>query len=166
MELHTLDKANLINELQCGQSVGQAIHQSRRSDFALLLAMLSQDVRDTTPIDKLPDPDHTDLYHQFSVPKSQPLVSDQQSYQRGEKIAEQFNHSGIMAAKLQCYLSPEALTYRPEQTHNLPEEVYHNLSGHQRRELAEGSHQGINLDLHLYHSLVINQRQSQIQAQL
>ncbi len=166
MSIHTLDRANLINELQCGQSVGRAVHDNRRADFALLLAMLSQDVRDHTAVDQVEEAVPSDLREQFLLPQEQQLQSNQESYLRGIEIAAQFNNGGMVAAKLQSCLAPDALTYLPEQTHNLPEEVYHNLSGHQRRELDENNSNRRNFDYQLYHSLVVNQRQSQIQTQL
>jgi len=46
-----------------------------------------------------------------------------------------------VSSRLAHGLSPDALAYLPEETHNLPEEVYHNLSGHERRRLAEPKQQ-------------------------
>ncbi len=53
MQIHTLDKAGIINELKFGIGINQAVEQGRRADFALLLSMFSNDVRDCTPIDTL-----------------------------------------------------------------------------------------------------------------
>ena len=51
-----------------------------------------------------------------------------------------------------------------EDTFNLPEEVYHNLSGHERRSLGERNKQLIP-EAGLYNQLVTAQRQYQIQVQ-
>ncbi|USP12889.1 VC2046/SO_2500 family protein [Vibrio gazogenes] len=164
--LHTLDKANLINELQCGQNVNQAIAQNRRADFALLLAMLSNDMRETTATEVIDPIHHTDseLRKHFALTSPQPLRSDQESYSSGAQIALQFHQGGICSAKLQHYLHPDALSYFPEYTHQLDESVYHNLSGHQRRQLENQTPpQPLNYDL--YNQLVTNRRLSQIQAQ-
>jgi hypothetical protein len=167
MSIHTIDKANLVNELQCGQSFGQAVHESRRADFKLLLAMLSQDVRDNTPTESISQlEDESPLNLQYQVPATQQLKSNQDSYSRGEIISEKFHSEGLSAAKLQSYLAPDALCYQPEETHNLPEEVYHNLSGHQRRNLEPSSQTRAPLNYQLYRYLVIDQRKSEILAQL
>ncbi|MCT7656622.1 hypothetical protein MBH78_22305 [Oceanimonas sp. NS1] len=42
----------LINDSQLGDSLNQAVHQGRREDFGLLLAMLSEDARDLPRIDQ------------------------------------------------------------------------------------------------------------------
>ncbi len=164
--LHTRDKANLINELQCGQNVNQASAQNRRADFALLLAMLSNDMRETTATEVIDPIHHTDseLRKHFALTSPQPLRSDQESYSSGAQIALQFHQGGICSAKLQHYLHPDALSYFPEYTHQLDELVYHNLSGHQRRQLENQTPpQPLNYDL--YNQLVTNRRLSQIQAQ-
>lgn len=48
MQVHTLDKATIINELQFGNGINHAVHEGRRADFALILSMFSDDVRDNT----------------------------------------------------------------------------------------------------------------------
>ena len=48
-QIHTLDKAGIINELQFGDGINHAVHEGRRADFALILSMFSDDVRDNTP---------------------------------------------------------------------------------------------------------------------
>ncbi|SMS00542.1 Ribosomal S4P (gammaproteobacterial) [Vibrio mangrovi] len=165
--LHTQDKANLINELQCGQSVNQAISQNRRADFALLVAMLSGDTRETTATEVIDTVKHTDseLRKHFDIASPQPLRSDQESYAYGAQVALQFHQGGMRSAKLQHYLRPDALSYFPEHTYELEESVYHNLSGHQRRHLEE-KESTQSLTYELYNQLVTNRRLSQIQAQV
>ncbi|MCV6069141.1 VC2046/SO_2500 family protein, partial [Escherichia coli] len=69
----------------------------------------------------------------------------------------------LPSAKLSHYLKPDALTYLPEDTFDLPEDVYHNLSGHERRTLGERN-KSLIPDAGLYNQLVTAQRQHQIQA--
>lgn len=166
MSIHTLDKAHLINELQCGQHLGQAIQHHRRADFSLLLALLSQDVRDNTPVESVPAPDTKSLRDVFSLPQEQQLKSDQNSYLRGQTIATQFNQGGLTAARLQSYLAPDALAYLPEHTHDLPEALYHNLSGHQRRVLEQKERKSPGYDFHLYQDLVVSQRKNELYNQI
>ncbi|MCW6026362.1 hypothetical protein K1Y37_27300 [Serratia marcescens] len=77
---------------------------------------------------------------------------------------KQFHNAGLPSAKLSHYLKPDALTYLPEDTFDLPEDVYHNLSGHERRTLGERN-KNLIPDAGLYNQLVTAQRQYQIQAQ-
>ncbi|MHC6526697.1 MULTISPECIES: VC2046/SO_2500 family protein [unclassified Vibrio] len=164
MQIHTLDKAGIINELQFGNGINQAVHEGRRADFGLLLSMFSSDVRDTTPVEMINQTHTTEqlLRQRFELPVPQPLNADQSSYAISAHQAAQFHDAGLPSAKLCHYLTPDALAYLPEGTHGLPEEVYHNLSGHQRRQLAETEpRQALPADL--YNQLVRAQRQAQIQ---
>lgn len=166
MQIHTLDKASIINELQFGTGINHAVHEGRRADFALILSMFSDDVRDNTPVEKVEQLDSSEqmLRKRFELPAPQPLRSDQSSYEISASQAELFHRSGLPSAKLSHYLKPDALSYMPEATHDLPEELYHNLSGHQRRKLAEKEPKAL-MPADLYIQLVTAQRNFQISAQ-
>ncbi|WP_100754074.1 VC2046/SO_2500 family protein [Vibrio salilacus] len=166
MHIHTLDKAAIINELQFGTGINHAVHEGRRADFALILSMFSDDVRDNTPIEKLEQVDSSEqaLRKRFELQMPQSLRSDQGSYQQSAQQAELFHSAGLPSAKLCHYLKPDALAYLPEETHDLPEEVYHNLSGHHRRMLAEQEPKKL-IPIDLYHQLIKAQRTFQLQAQ-
>lgn len=139
MQVHTLDKAGVISELHFGQGISQAVTHGRRADFALLLALFSNDVRDNTPVDKIEAPPTTEqvLRQRFELAEPQRLENDESSYQISARQAALFHQGGMASAKLSHYLTPEVLTYRPQDTQGLPEEVYLNLSGHERRHLAD-----------------------------
>ncbi|MCK6262129.1 hypothetical protein KP803_02435 [Vibrio sp. ZSDE26] len=166
MQIHTLDKAGIINELQFGAGINHAVHAGRRADFSLILSMFSDDVRDNTPVEKIDEPEITDqtLRKRFELQSPQQLRSDQSSYDISAAQAHAFHHGGMASAKLNHYLVPETLTYLPEETHDLPEEVYHNLSGHLRRQLIETKPKNL-LPADLYNQLVVAQRSFQISAQ-
>lgn len=166
MQVHTLDKAALINELTVGNGMNHAVHQRRRADFSLMLAMFSGDVRDNTPVEHVEAPITTDdlLRQRFQLQAPQALRNDQSSYAMSENQASLFHASGLPSAKLSHYLTPDALTYLPEDTYNLPEEVYHNLSGHDRRHLAQ-TQPTKNLPADLYQQLNTAMRCDQIRAQ-
>lgn len=166
MQVHTLDKAAIINELQFGTGINHAVHEGRRADFALILSMFSDDVRDNTPVEKVEELDSTEqaLRKKFELQAPQSLRSDQSSYEISAQQANLFHCSGLPSTKLSHYLKPDALAYLPEDTHNLPEEVYHNLSGHQRRKLEEKSPKQL-IPVDLYNQLVAAQRTFQIRAQ-
>ncbi|WP_341660646.1 VC2046/SO_2500 family protein [Vibrio sp.] len=166
-QIHTLDKAGIINELQFGDGINHAVHEGRRADFALILSMFSDDVRDNTPIEKVTEIDTTEeaLRRRFELSQPQELRSNQESYPVAATQAELFHTSGLPSAKLSHYLKPDALAYLPEDTFNLPEDIYHNLSGHQRRQLGETGSKSI-MPIDLYNQLVTAQRNFQIQTQV
>lgn len=165
MQVHTLDKAGVISELRFGQSISQAVTQGRRADFALLIALFSNDVRDCTPVDKIDEKPTTEqlLRQRFELAQPQDLLNNQSSYQISAQQAALFQQSGMPSAKLSHYLTPEALTYRPEDTQGLPEEVYLNLSGHERRHLAEKKPSSL-LAKDFYHRLATAYRQDQLRT--
>ncbi|MDC5848962.1 VC2046/SO_2500 family protein [Vibrio europaeus] len=166
MQIHTLDKAAIISELQFGAGINHAVHEGRRADFALILSMFSDDVRDNTPLEKVDEIDTSEqaLRKKFELQAPQQLRSDQSSYQVSATQASLFHSSGLPSTKLSHYLTPDALTYLPEDTHNLPEEVYHNLSGHQRRAMGEKEPKEL-MPIDLYNQLIKAQRTFQIQTQ-
>ncbi len=166
MQIHTLDKAAVINELQFGNGINHAVHEGRRADFALILSMFSNDVRDVVPVEQVDNIETNDeiLRQQFGLSQPQALRSDNSSYEVAAEQAKQFHGAGLASAKLCHYLKPDALTYLPEDTFDLPEEVYHNLSGHERRHLGE-QNKTLMPDARLYNQLVTAQRQYQLQTQ-
>lgn len=161
-----LISTNLITEIQCGGSVNQAISEHRRADFALLLAMLSNDACETTPIETVSSDtmDGESVRKLLAVSQAQQLTSNSDSYQTSAHIADMFHSSGLSSAKLNHYLTPEALCYRPERTLDLPEDVYHNLSGHTVRRLKNKDYNNQYLNQELYHLLVDAQRRDQLSA--
>ncbi|TXZ94252.1 hypothetical protein FXE30_09215 [Vibrio cholerae] len=165
MQVHTLDKAGVISELHFGQGISQAVTHGRRADFALLLALFSNDVRDNTPVDKIEVPPTTEqvLRQRFELAEPQRLENDESSYQISARQAALFHQGGMSSAKLSHYLTPEVLTYRPQDTQGLPEEVYLNLSGHERRHLADKQPSTL-LAKDFYHRLATAYRQDQLRT--
>lgn len=167
MQVHTLDKAGIINELQFGTGVNQAVQQGRHADFALFMALFSNDVRDTAPVEPITTQRTTEeqLRQRFELPACQALRNDQSSYAISAQQARLFHSGGIVSAKLSHYLQPEVLTYLPEDTENFPEEVYLNLSGHDRRHLAQQETKTLML-MDLYPILNQSLRKDQLRAQV
>lgn len=135
MQVQSLQSANIINEIQLGTGISQAVLQGRRADFALLMSLFSNDVRDFTPAEQVAETPETDarLRQKFGLIPAQQLRATQESYADSATQAQHFHDGGLPAAKLQHYLHPEALTYSPENTAGFPEDVYLNLSVHERR---------------------------------
>jgi len=148
-----------INELQFGSNINAAVEQNRRADFALLLAMFSEDVRETTSIEDVSaeTASEQNLRNQLNVPAPQALHSDADSYSRSAQIANQFHQGGFQSAQLQMDLCPDALACHAENTHGLGEEVYRNLSFHAQRSLSEKTKTAINNN-NLYQQLVTSGR--------
>lgn len=170
MQVHTLDKAGIINELQFGTGISHAVEQGRRADFALIMSMFSNDVRDCTPVEAVTEvlSSESILRKQLGVAEPQPLRSDNDSYPISARQAEHFHNAGMASAKLSHYLCPTPLAFMPQDTQDFPEEVYHNLSGHDRRTLRESKSEKteITVPTDLYVQLNVASRQYQIQQQV
>lgn len=137
MQIHALDKARLITDVQLGDNLHQAVAQGRRSDFALMLALLSGDATETTPLNP-PYPEKTTEDHlrqALNLPPPDRLVAEEKDYELCGSQADSFHRAGIASAKLNHCVAPSALHFPAVGTHGLGEDVYHNLSGHQRRQL-------------------------------
>lgn len=167
MQVHTLDKAGIISELNLGSGISHAVHQGRRADFSLMLALFSNDVRDNTPVEQIVQPNTTEalLRQRFELSEPQALRNDQSSYSISARQADNFHQGGLASAKLCHYLKPEVLAYLPEDTQDFPEDIYLNLSGHERRHLAEKSVPE-SLPADMYNQLVVAFRHDQLRAQV
>ncbi|MFQ6371002.1 VC2046/SO_2500 family protein [Shewanella sp. YIC-542] len=112
-------KQILVNELQLGSRLNQAVKNNTRGDFGLLLSMLSQDARDW-PQFHLQDTLTTDdkLRQQLQLPESQPLRGDL-SQQHVIDNARHFLQEGADSFRLAQALTPEPLVVGgayPQQT--------------------------------------------------
>jgi len=76
----SLDNSLLVEELQLGEKLNQCIHSNRRSDFALMLSMLTEDVR---------------AHSQFAVPKTE--VSETKSTEAGLRKALELPDKAALA---------------------------------------------------------------------
>ncbi|CED70996.1 VC2046/SO_2500 family protein [Aliivibrio wodanis] len=164
MKVHTLDKAELINEVQFGSNLNHAMEAGRRADFALMMSLLSNDLRENTPVEKINEKTLTEnlLRQRFQLADAQILRSNEESYSRSASQANQFHNGGLASAKLQHGLAPDAMAYMPQDTCDLPEDVYHNLSGHQRRQLESGNEIFNAIPQDLYNELVTAKRHSEM----
>lgn len=108
----TLRAHLLVDELQLGQSLNQALTDGRRSEFSLLLAMLSADVQDQPWIaDKQPELSiDIDWRARFGLPHARPLEAEAPDLDRSACLNEMLTASGsIRAVHLQDCLLPEPL---------------------------------------------------------
>ncbi len=129
IDINAVSSPPLMHELQLGEQLNQCIHQSRRSDFALMLAMLCDDVREqsqfslpkTAPIDGTAT-DKTPLINQvlrkhFDLPEEAPLalksVEQISGFNQGQLVAE----NKLATLHLTNVLSPKPLAFRNDDKH-------------------------------------------------
>ncbi|SHG75324.1 VC2046/SO_2500 family protein [Ferrimonas marina] len=113
--------AILVNELQLGDALNQAVLQDRRGEFGLLLSMLVQDVRFQSQFqlqrDELGEP--IDARRALELPEPAPL---EQEYREAQvSVAEAFQQGGLVQSRLQHCLVPEPVSSRGEHGHGLTE---------------------------------------------
>ncbi|WP_298445368.1 VC2046/SO_2500 family protein [uncultured Ferrimonas sp.] len=108
--------AILVNELQLGDSLSQAVQQDRRGDFSLLLAMMVQDVRFQSQFQLKKDDqgEALPLRQQMQLSEPQPLTEQYQQDSRAQANADAFHQGGLAQSRLQHCLQPEPLDLRGE----------------------------------------------------
>lgn len=113
----------LLHELQLGEQLNESVHQARRADFSLMLAMLCDDVREhsqfTLPraegnsVDESVDTTQR-LRKHFDLPESAPLalksIEQIKDYNQGQLIAD----NDLASLQLSNALSPKPLTFRDD----------------------------------------------------
>ena len=129
LNTETVNSEPLLHELQLGEQLNECVHQSRRQDFALMLAMLCDDVREqsqfvlprTAPIDGTAT-DKAQLTNQvlrkhFDLPEEAPLalksVEQIKAFNQGQLVADQ----KLATLHLTNALSPKPLAFRNDNKH-------------------------------------------------
>jgi hypothetical protein len=116
----------LLHELQLGEQLNESIHQARRADFSLLLAMLCDDVRehsqfilpqaDTSPTEQSKQNNQT-LRKHFDLPEQAPLalknIEQISQYNQSQLIAD----NDLVSIQLSNALSPKPLAFRDDNQH-------------------------------------------------
>ncbi|NQY86153.1 MAG: hypothetical protein HRT51_00155 [Colwellia sp.] len=115
------NSAILLHELQLGEQLNESVHQARRADFSLMLAMLCDDVREHSQF-ILPQVDvsaveqsiqtNQVLRKHFDLPEQAPLalkdVEQINQYNQSQLIAD----NDLVSIQLSNALSPKPLTFR------------------------------------------------------
>ena len=122
----------LVHELQLGDQLGQCIEHNRRADFSLMLAMLTDDVREhsqffmpKTVVDEKQESDEV-LRKTFCLPEPAPLAAN------GNKLSR-FDQAELIISKreqdihLQNVLSPLPLAIRDDKNY-IDEKILSNTS--------------------------------------
>ncbi|WP_422767353.1 VC2046/SO_2500 family protein [Photobacterium leiognathi subsp. mandapamensis] len=155
----------LINEIQLGTGLNHAVESGRRADFSLMLALLSSELMESTPqdTDQAPIQSEQQLRAYFELPTPQPLTTSEHCYQRSAEQAKAFHEASIVSTRLLQGLQPTALTFPVENTKGLPEDIFHNLSVHERRKLPPEEPRPISASpQNLYASLIHSKRTSEL----
>ncbi|XQF92087.1 VC2046/SO_2500 family protein [Pseudoalteromonas espejiana] len=136
----------LITESQLKTRLNKSVHENRRGEFSLLLAMLSHDALDFSEF-HLPKSeihnDYTDeetLRKRFGAGPKQLLAPEQFDMLIGQThsstIYEQGVATGMKNIKLTQYLNPEPLAVRDDKTH-IPLTIIDNCELSVRRRIAK-----------------------------
>lgn len=127
-----IDADILINEHQTGEKLSQAVHEARRADFGMILAMMSQNVLDhaafALPTEDEGDPDSSTaaLRAKFQVDKPQPFAANDASMIEQAFTHSQLVHSaGITSQKLSHHLNPAPLA-QFDDVKRIPDDVFGN----------------------------------------
>lgn len=125
----------LIEEAQLGTRLNQHVHHNQRSDFALLLAMLTEDVRAFSQFNLPQTPsaekkqNDIQLRRNFFLPEKQALalknLEDIDKYAQ----ASLANQGLLMTLKLQDCLQVKPIAFRDDKSH-VPSVVMENTSLH------------------------------------
>ena len=154
LNLEGVDDTILVNELQLGEQLNACIHAKRRSDFSLMLAMLTDDVRAhsqfSLPVTEVELVDTTDdsLRKTFHLPDPAPLaIKNTEQLARFDQAALVENDQ-LMTILLQGVLQPQALAFRDDAKH-IPQNVLTNTSlycqkTHQQTASTLGEHLPLN----------------------
>ena len=133
MALDALSNDILIDELQLGEQLNESVHSKRRSDFSLMLAMLTDDVRAHSQF-KLPLSQAAEksisteqLRKEFQLPDEAPLalndVAELVLFNQAELIEKQ----QLEHLRLANTLNPKALAFRDNAKH-IDQQVLTNTS--------------------------------------
>jgi len=135
----------LINEYQLGEQLSHCIHSKRRSDFSLMLAMLTDDVREHSQFNRLFTEEigsmskEQQLRKEFNLPPKVDLAlkepHDLSCFNQATKIV----NKQLASIHLDNYLNPSPIAFRDNVKH-ISSEVINNTSIHcQARRKNNGS---------------------------
>lgn len=131
----------LVDELQLGQTLNNAVHAGFKAQFDLLISMLSSDVRDlawvTDPV--VHEKQTEDLRKKFALGNEVRLQSEPKDIDRADQLGNYFREGGLLAVHLQQCLNPEPLTLQHDE---IPQEIMDELSPLQREKIRYENEEG------------------------
>ncbi|OUR59807.1 hypothetical protein A9Q74_16130 [Colwellia sp. 39_35_sub15_T18] len=110
----------LLHELQLGEQLNESVHQARRADFSLMLAMLCDDVREQSQF-VLPQQELTKtaldscaLRKQFELPEQAPLALKNLEQINQYNQAQYVDESKLTNIHLSNAMQPKPLAFRDD----------------------------------------------------
>jgi len=127
MLTQTIREHFLVDELQLGQQLNDAIHQDQRSHFSLLLSMLSVDVLDQPVFSSVQEEATSDINWRahWNLPPAAALDSKDCSADESYFRSLLLHEGGINAVHLFNAFQPDPLSWRQ---FAIPAEVWNELS--------------------------------------
>lgn len=133
MNTQSIDSTILVEELQLGEKLNQCVHSHRRADFALMLSMLTDDVRAQSQF-KLPqtvqdikEVTEQTLRKRFDLPEKERLalrdLIEIDEFSQANLVQEQH----LTTLHLQQALKPKPLAFRDDK-HFITTNVMENTS--------------------------------------
>jgi len=119
----------LLHELQLGEQLNECVHQSRRSDFSLMLAMLCDDVREqsqfilpkSAPIDgtstDIKEVNNKTLRKHFDLPDEAPLALKNMQQINRYNQSQLIIDNDLASLHLSNAISPNPLAFRDDKKH-------------------------------------------------
>ncbi|WP_053046432.1 VC2046/SO_2500 family protein [Thalassomonas viridans] len=136
----------LVHELQLGEQLGECVHSKRRSDFALMLAMLTEDVRDHSQfalpvVEEQPRDISTEaLRKEFHLPDEAPLALKNDTQIQEFNQAELVHDNQLASLHLENAINPKPLAFRDDKRH-VPHQVMTNTTTHCQQKHRTGTGQ-------------------------
>ena len=134
----------LVNELQVGNTLSLAVRENRRSDFGLILSMMSHNVLDNAefmlPVsatNRIGDTDD-ELRSTLQVPVGRSLDFNAQDVHLADESSRVFNTEGLVAVKLAQALRPEGLAEHDDPKY-IPQEIIENCELSVRARHSKGA---------------------------
>jgi len=125
----------LINELQLGVKLSECIQSERRSDFSLMLAMLTDDVKEHGQF-KLPVVDKSDdldfelqLRQKFNLPKKIELAITNISELNDFAQSQHLTDGNVASIHLENALQPKPLAFHNDKKY-IPSNILNNTTLH------------------------------------
>lgn len=111
-----------LDELELSPRLSSAVAAGQRSDFALLLAMLGNDLLEKPGLAS-PEPSKGLGPGAINTPPKRPWGADDRTPGRSIALSQAFHQDGIVGARLMDCLDPEPQLGREEDPKFLPETV-------------------------------------------
>ena len=138
----------LINEIQLGSNLNECIHSNRRSDFGLMLAMLTDDVLEfsefTLPkaVDNKKLMDEARLRKLFDLPPQTALALTSLEEINRYNEASLVNENNLSAVHFSDALKPKPIAFRDDKKH-IEHDVLTNTSLHTQERHKVGNHNSL-----------------------